>query len=255
MEAAAKSSRLFLPDLFRGLCVVSMICYHAMYDLVYLKGVSAPWFLGTPGYLWQQSICWCFILLSGACWNLSRRPLRHGLILVGCGALVTLVTFAAMPAELIQYGVLTLLGLSSLLLIPLDKLFRRIRLPAEGGLALSAFLFLLLRGVPQGGLGFEGRLLELPPFLYGTDVAAVLGLHSPAFVSSDYFPLIPWFFLYLTGYFLWKLLSRWDKAVDFLREPLPLLLPVQRFFAWIGRHSLLLYLLHQPLLVVMFALI
>ena len=108
-----------------------MVLYHAMYDLVYLKGFPAPWYGDWPGYLWQQSICWTFILLSGLCWNLSRSHLRRGLLFVGCGAAITLATWLVMPSQLILYGVLNLLGLSALLLIPWTSCSARSR-PGQG---------------------------------------------------------------------------------------------------------------------------
>lgn len=244
MEAAPKRPHYGALDTLRGLCVVSMVLYHAMYDLVYLKGFPAPWYGDWPGYLWQQSICWTFILLSGLCWNLSRRHLRRGLILVGCGAAITLATWLAMPSQLILYGVLNLLGLSALLLIPLDRVFQK--LPPWLGLAGAGLLFFLTRGVPRGYLGFEGlRLWDLPAALYQWDALAVLGFHSPSFSSTDYFPLVPWFFLYLAGYFLWRALAPHRKVLELLQ-------PGLRPLSFVGRHSLLIYLLHQPLLMVIF---
>lgn len=140
-----------------------------------------------------------------------------------------LVTWFFMPSELIQYGVLTLLGFSALLMIPLHKLLKRV--PPLAGLFCSFGLFLLLRNVPNGSLGFEGlRLCTLPDWLYGSELFAVLGFPSPAFSSSDYFPLIPWFFLFVTGYFLWSLLSRQEKALKCLH---PGFAPL----AFLGRHS------------------
>ena len=65
--------RLHFLDALRGVTLISMIAYHGMWNLVYLFGVQAPWYRGTPGYLWQQSICWTFILLSGFCWSFSLR--------------------------------------------------------------------------------------------------------------------------------------------------------------------------------------
>ncbi len=257
MSEQAAKPRYVLLDTLRGLCVVSMALYHAMYDLVNIKGFSVPWFRDWPGYVWQQSICWTFILLSGFCWSLSRHPVKRGLLLTGCGAAVTLVTYFFMPSELILFGVLTLLGLSALLLNLLTLLFQRLgrQIPPQAGLIGSLLLFFLLRGVPQGYLGFEGlRLWELPPELYRLDFLAVLGFPSPSFFSSDYFPLIPWFFLYLSGYFLWKLASRSDGAKCLLRggrhgrggiRPL----------AFLGRRSLIVYLLHQPALLGLFLLL
>ena len=51
-----------------------MIAYHACWDLVYLFHADWDWYRGTGAYIWQQSICWTFILLSGFCFSLGRRP-------------------------------------------------------------------------------------------------------------------------------------------------------------------------------------
>lgn len=238
--SGAASSRLGVLDGLRGACLLSMIAYHALYDLVYILGVPIDWYPQLPGYLWQQSICWTFILLSGACRHFSSHPLRHGLILVGGGALVTLATLLVMSSELIQYGVLTLLGLSALLLIPLKPLLDR--LPAVVGLCGALLLFGLFRGLPQGYLGFESlRLVELSRALYQWDALAVLGLPGPGFRSSDYFPLLPWFFLYLAGYFLWALVGKSPRVRAALTPAVPVL-------GFLGRHSLVIYLAHQIVL-------
>ncbi len=246
-RANLKKAHYELLDSLRGLCVLSMVTYHGMYDVVNIVGLSVPWFGERPGYVWQQSICWTFILLSGLCWQLSKKHWQRGLFLLGCAAAISVITYVAMPSEFILYGVLCLLGLSALLLIPLDKVL--CRLPAALGLFGMALLFFLFRGVPGGYLGFEGlRLLELPSGLYQWDALAWLGFPGPGFSSSDYFPLLPWFFLYGVGYFLWKVLCRSEKVLAFLQMGFPPL-------SFIGRHSLLIYLLHQPVLMGVFSLI
>ena len=239
--------RYHILDGIRGAAVISMILYHAMWDVINVLGIYIPWYYSNIGYVWQQSICWTFILLSGACRHFSKRPLRHGLLVFGAGILVSLVTASFMPSETIRYGVLTLLGLSALLVIPLKPLLDR--LPAGAGLAGSLVLFALLRGVPQGYLGFEGlRLCALPGWLYQIDGLAVLGLPGPTFISSDYFPLLPWFFLYLTGYFLWALVGSKPKVQAALQPQVPVL-------GFLGRHSLVVYLLHQPVVMGIFSLL
>lgn len=65
------STRCALLDELRGLDLISMMLYHGMWDLVYLFGVSAPWYGSWQGELWQQSICWVFLLLSGR-WAATR---------------------------------------------------------------------------------------------------------------------------------------------------------------------------------------
>nr|WP_326186133.1 heparan-alpha-glucosaminide N-acetyltransferase [uncultured Oscillibacter sp.] len=221
LERAGRRTEL---DTLRGVTILSMIAYHACWDLVYLFGADWPWYHGTLAYIWQQSICWTFILLSGYCWPLGRRHLRRGLLAFGGGALVSAVTLLVMPEDGIFFGVLSLLGTAALVTIPLDPLLRRI--PARAGLAGSFLLFLLLRDVNSGYLGFEGaHLLALPEGLYRNLFTACLGFPPAGFHSTDYFSLFPWIFLFLTGYFLYRL----------------------RRVSAMGRHSLVIYLLHQPL--------
>lgn len=76
----APAGRYALLDELRGLDLVSMMLYHACWDLVFLFDVNMRWYAGTPGRLWQQTICWVFILLSG-----FVRPL--GGICCGAGLL------------------------------------------------------------------------------------------------------------------------------------------------------------------------
>ncbi len=241
--------RYHLLDTVRGLLLINMIAYHGLYDVVHIMGVPIGWYTGPIGYVWQQGICWGFILLSGFCFRLSRHPLRHGLTVLGAGVLVTVVTAIAMPSERIIFGVLYLLGLSALIQCAVWALWSRLGLPpfpAGLGLALSALMFLLTREVPAGYIGFEGlRLCSLPSWLYSWDFLAVLGFPGPGFWSSDYFPVIPWVFLYLCGYFLWRLIGSRQRVMDKLR-------PGIRPLAFLGRHSLLVYLLHQPVLMAVF---
>ena len=244
MSGEGKRPHYGLLDTVRGVCILSMVAYHGMYDLVDIFGLPSAWYTGLPGYIWQQSICWTFILLSGLCWQLSRRHVKRGLLLVGCGAAISLITWLVMPSQRILYGVLNLLGLSALLLIPLDKLFRKI--PAWAGLGGALLLFALTKNVSRGSLGFEGLVLcQLPSWLYATDLLAVVGFPSPTFWSTDYFPLLPWFFLFCAGYFLWGLLSQSERAKERLA-------PGVRPLSFLGRHSLIIYLAHQPVLMGVF---
>ena len=94
-------------DTIRGCALVSMILYHACWDLVYLFGIDWPWYHGFAAHVWQQSICWTFILLSGYCFALGRHQLRRGLTVFFCGALITAATWFFMPENLVLFGVLT----------------------------------------------------------------------------------------------------------------------------------------------------
>ena len=233
--------RLHLLDAFRGFLMLNMIAYHGMWNLVYLFGVEASWYSGTPKYLWQQFICWSFITLSGFCWSFSRNHLKRGLLVFGGGAIVSLVTCVLMPENRILFGVLTCIGSCMILMIPLEKWAKKV--PAGAGQAGSFLLFLLLRNCPKGSLGFEGLVIrELPRWLYRNNLTAYLGFPQPGFFSTDYFSVIPWIFLFAVGYFLHRVLE--EKNLNeklFARGQVPVL-------NWIGRHSLIVYLLHQPVL-------
>ena len=254
-DASPASGRLSLLDEIRGLTLVSMIFYHFLWDLVYIANISIPWYHGTGAYIWQQSICRTFIFLSGFCWSLGSRPLKRGLTVWLSGGLVTLATLVFLPQDRVVFGVLTLTGSAMLLMIPLDKPLRRVKsLPGIVLLTgLSYFLFLLFLPAANGhlanfaGLFAGGGLMHggtsLPRGLYRGWLSAWLGFPAADFYSTDYFPLLPWFFLFTAGYLFHKLCAGQGLLnAAFLRKShLP---PA----AFIGRHSLLIYLLHQPVL-------
>ena len=234
-------SRLHLLDALRGFLMINMIAYHGMWDLVYLFGVKAEWYAGTQKYLWQQFICWSFILLSGFCWNFSRNHLRRGLLVFGGGAVISLVTCVLMPENRILFGILTCIGSCVILMIPLEKLLKK--LPDVPGLIFSFCLFFLLRNCSKGTLGFESLVIApLPGWLYRNNLTAYLGFPQPGFFSTDYFSLFPWIFLFICGYFLCRITTRLDVNQRlFGRGQIPIL-------NTIGRNSLTVYLLHQPVI-------
>ena len=93
------AARYRLLDELRGLDLISMMLYHGMWDVVFLFGVAQKWYTGRPGFVWQQSICWVFILLSGFCLPLGPHPFRRGAVVFGAGALVTAVTLLFLPED------------------------------------------------------------------------------------------------------------------------------------------------------------
>lgn len=279
-----RGRRLVWLDALRGFTVASMVLYHGMWDAVFLYGLKAPWYDALPGYLWQQSICWTFIFLAGFSWRFDRKPLKRGLMIFGAGALVTLVTTLFMPEDRIVFGVLTLIGSCILLMIPLDRLFRRgktvsLSVVAAGGsagpaadagspgpaadagspgavdragLAIASALFFLTRDVNSGYLGFESlRLVWLPAGLYRGMFMTYLGFCDPAFFSTDYFSLIPWFFLFCCGYFAHGTVMgrsmRKAEVPSGEQKKIPALL---RGLCFLGRHAMAVYIVHQPLILI-----
>ena len=147
----SSSSRYALLDELRGLDLISMMLYHGMWDAVYLFGVVVPWYSAGQGRLWQQSICWVFILLSGFCLPLGHHPLKRGAAVFGAGALVTAVTLLFMPEDVVWFGVLTLLGSAMLLTGLVQKWLQKI--PPAVGLAVSLILFALTYHTMDGYWG------------------------------------------------------------------------------------------------------
>ena len=141
VQQKTPAGRYALLDELRGLDLVSMMLYHACWDMMFLFGIWMDWYIGWPGRLWQQSICWVFILLSGFCVPLGHRTLKRGAQVFAAGALVTVVTLVFMPEDRVVFGVLTFLGSAMLLTGVLEPLLKKI--PPAAGLAVSAVLFAL----------------------------------------------------------------------------------------------------------------
>ena len=220
--------RLHGLDLLRGVTLLSMIAYHGTWNLAYLFGVDLPWYEDLPGHIWQQSICWTFILLSGFCFSMGSRHLKRGLEVFGGGILVSAVTLIFMPENQILFGILTFTGSAMLLMISLEKVLKKV--PGVFGAAASMALFFI----------FE-RWQE-PAWFHRYLLTAYLGFPTSTFVSMDYFPIFPWIFLFIAGYFLYRIFHGrgWDGKL-FARGNVPVI-------NWLGRHTLPIYLIHQPVL-------
>lgn len=233
------SHRFGLIDTLRGFWLLNMIAFHLCYDIFVIYGYDSMWYAHTGVVIWERCICVSFILLSGISLHFSRHPFRRGIIINLAGFLITTVTFFAMPSQVVWFGVLNLIGTAMIITAALRFLLDRIN-PYLGA-ALSLLFFAVFYGVPHHYIGFFGwNLRMLPDFLYQFRYAAFLGFPSAGFHSSDYFPLIAWIFLFVLGYFLWSIVQRLHKEEWFRRGFAPL--------SFLGRHSLLIYLLHQPVL-------
>jgi hypothetical protein len=183
MKQAVQSARRYrLLDELRGLTFISMCLYHTSWDVVYLFGAQWSWYIGWLGRLWQQSIGWTFILLSGFCAALSRHWLRRGAMVLAGGAVVSLVTLLVMPDSAVRFGVLTFLGSAMVVTGMLKPLLQRI--PAALGLAGGAVPVLddlsdsiWMAGMESAGYPCAGRALRgLPHSLFGVP-AGGLCLH------------------------------------------------------------------------------
>lgn len=201
-----------------------MIAVHFIYDLTELYPVLnwkyPPFFLFLKN--WGGI---AFFLISGICVTLGRHHLRRGLTIFGCAVLVSAVTELAgfLP---IRFGVLHCLGLCML--------------------CWALFKGASVKGLCIFGVGFAALGLVFSEFTVRNPYLYWLGLTAPDFESADYFPLLPYFGYFLLGAFLGKTLYRSRCSLfpgSFAFHPFI------RFLRFCGRQSLLLYLIHQPVLI------
>lgn len=225
-----KKNRIWELDALRGLCILGMLAVHLLFDLTGFYGII-PWEI--PGWLlfvmdWGGA---AFFLLSGVCATLGSRCVRRGLIVLGCGIVVSAVTVGmylaglAIDAIIIYFGVLHCLGVCMILWY----FFRRLPTPA---LAVLSVLFIVL------GLWFRELTVQSRWLFW-------LGLPYEGFATSDYFPLLPFLGFFLAGAVLGRILYR-EKHT--LLPSLNARAPIPRFLQFVGRWSLSIYMLHQPIL-------
>ncbi len=234
-------------DLIRGIAIVNMIIYHALWDLVYLCDIDMDWYDSVGAYVWQQAICWTFIFVSGFSFCLGKKSLKRGFLVLAMGAIISVVTAVFVPEEKILFGVLTLIGSCMIIFSFLDKYLKNSN-PLLG-LFVSIIAFVLLKNINDGYIGFEKwNLVKLPDFLYSNILSTYLGFTENGFASSDYFSLFPWIFLFSAGYYLFKICKMKNWLRYFEQSKIKCLEKM-------GKHSLGIYMLHQPVIYLILSLI
>lgn len=230
--------RLYLLDSFRGLAFVNMVIYHAMFNLTHQFGYTL--LSKNLDFFYQQSICISFIIISGISLNLSKRVLRNGLYTIAAAFAVSLSTYIATPQFFVSFGILHFFGVSLLIAALLKKRLEKLNpLPL---MIICLVFFLVMYSLPRSYLGiYTLKIIALPGILYNTNFLFFLGLPNSTYSSGDYFPLLPWVFLFFFGFFLWRLIGLNEKILKFFKHNIP-------FLSFLGRHTLIGYLLHQPIL-------
>ncbi|WP_048144570.1 heparan-alpha-glucosaminide N-acetyltransferase [Methanothrix harundinacea] len=221
-------------DLLRGVAVLMMVGFHALYDLAFFSGARVVDLRSGGISLIAEATASIFLLLVGVSLAISTardggglRLLRRGIGIFSWGMGVTLSTLLLLGEGFVVFGVLHLIGITIILSIPLaDR--PRLALPLGVG-AIAA------------GLILRGQAVASPWLL-------PLGLVPSGFYSVDYFPILPWSGVVLVGIFLGGLLYPGGER----RCPLPKTPPPSpaRGICALGRCSLPIYLLHQPILIV-----
>ena len=234
-----ENKRYYLLDSLRGISTVSMVAFHLCYDIFMMYGLNTSWYFYPMTAVWERSICVVFILVSGMCLNFSGNGIKRGVLLNLAGFAVTVVTVIVEPNQAVWFGVLNLIGCSMMIVFILSESLKRIK-PLFGAL-ISLLLYTVLYDVPRGYIGFFGLdIVKLPNFLYSSKYLAFLGFPSSVFFSTDYFPLIPWIFLFTAGFYLWNFIAE-KNLTKYFEFKIPI-------FDKIGRYSLWIYLAHQPII-------
>ena len=225
---AATKNRIWELDAFRGLFILCVIFIHGIYDLQMFG------FVGDTPVIYNIIKDYggiLFILISGICVTLGSHSVKRGIIVFLCGMLITGVTYALYFIDqsnadlLIHFGVLHLLGIC-MLAYPLYK-----RLPVWAVAALGV-LFVI------AGFLVTPLRSDFPP-------ALAFGIIPKGYAAADYFPIFPNMGWFMLGSVLGRMVY---KSKQSLLPRFPYQTPVVKFFSFCGRHSLWIYLLHQPIL-------
>lgn len=216
-----------------------MVLFHLCYDLRFIYGRQLAFFSPPFIDIWRASISWTFLFVAGCMCVFTRNELRRAGRYLLCALAIYAITSAVAVDTPISFGIIYCMGFCTLF----EALLDRLHLSPEG-LAPAAVLFavfLLLLHVPRGSIDVFGAHIMLPRWLYASDALSALGFPGPHFASGDYYPPIPFLFMYLTGVSV----GRWWHRVGYPRALERLhVAPLE----WVGQHALPIYLLHQPLL-------
>jgi uncharacterized membrane protein len=178
-----------------------------------------------------------FVLLVGLSLNISywkarkegkadfSKFLKRGIFIFSLGLIITAITYFFLGSSYIRFGVLHLIGLSIILAYPFLRLKR--------GLSLLLGIILILLGV------------ALSTITINTNLLLIFGLYTANFSSVDYFPLLPWFGVILIGLYFGKFFYKNGERTFRLNFQLKASNPI----CVLGRNTLLIYLIHQPIFI------
>lgn len=232
-----RTSRYWEIDAARGIVVVLMVFFHLMWDLSYFQVTDVD-ILSAPWQTFARGIGTTFTLLMGLSLTIRAtreagepparwRPfLQRGTRIFGFGMVVTLVTYLAIGKGFVVFGILHMQGVALMLAYP----FIRARTWVTG----VAALVVIVAGV------YLNRLSAPFPWLIW------LGVPEQGRAMVDYYPLLPWSGAALLGVVLGR--TCYPRGLrSFRLPPLGDAGPV-RLLCSLGRHSLTIYLVHQPVL-------
>jgi uncharacterized membrane protein len=233
-----KNQRFWEIDLLRGIAIIMMIIFHILFDLDFLGIIQMNLYSGV-NLLFLHSIGIIFLLLVGVSLSLSYSKVENALpkrqiwlkfvkrgIMIFClGLILTIVTWFFLDSGFIIFGVLHCIGLCIILCIP----FLKYRF---SNLVLGAILVFI-------GIVLKTMVFDFPFLLWA-------GFVPRGFYTIDYFPILPWFGVVLIGIFIGNTFySNYKRSFhinDFSR------FKFVKPFCFLGRYSLVIYFIHQPVI-------
>ncbi len=229
--------RVPIVDAVRGVMIVYVALYHLLYDLVIFGLVPYTWILH-PAVEGTHIVAFStFVAFSGVSSRFSRSNLKRGIEMVVIAYIITFVTWFLDHEGFVRFGVLHFLGIAAILFWGMEKLWNALRkerpLP-KGFLKVWNLLFPITMMA-----GYVLTYYYIYKRSYPVEGLAWLGFPSPAYYSTDYFPLIPFLFLYLFGTWLGRMIMEEKLPGWFYKINIP-------GFDKLGRYTLWIYLAHQP---------
>ncbi|MBD5146531.1 MAG: DUF1624 domain-containing protein [Ruminococcus sp.] len=237
-EEIGRRNRVAVLDTLRGFSILYVMLYHLLYDLIFFGGMSIPFFFTDTMEIIHRFFLVILFSVSGICAGFSSNVLKRGATLYLMGEVLTLVTAAFVPDETIVFGVLSCFGMSMLIYGVISPVLKK--LPNAVVFALFAVLAVIFTDFYRTDSLFLilGRVrLNVPNdirWLYP------IGITSSDFRSADYFPLAPYGFIFLAGTALSDMVKNGGLPEFCYKASIPIV-------NFCGRHSLWLYIIHQPL--------
>jgi uncharacterized membrane protein len=228
-------------DTLRGGALIAMASYHFMWDLADFGYLDAEFpSTGWPR-LYARAIASTFLFMagfslvlahgSGIRWNSFWKRFS---IVAGAAILVTVGTYFAIPQGFIFFGILHEIALASLI----GLLFLRLPWPIT---ALAAAAIIAAPNLPPETINLRSEVFNAPWLWW-------VGLSTRMHNSFDYVPVLPWLGPFLLG----MAFARIGAIANGLRQNVSGITQLpsrKRPFAFLGRHSLVFYLVHQPILI------
>lgn len=233
-----RNNRVMLLDMLRGFAIIYVMLYHMLYDLIFFGGMSIPFFFSDAMEIIHRFFLVILFSVSGICAGFSKNVLKRGAVLYLLGEALTLVTAAFIPDETIVFGVLSCFGMIMLIYGVISPVLKKIPDPIV--FAVFAVLSVIFTDFYRTGSLFVvfGRIyLHVPDdilWLYP------IGITSPDFHSADYFPLVPYGFIFLAGTALSDLVKSGGLPSFCYKAKVPVV-------NFCGKYSLWFYIIHQPL--------